>query len=293
MLYFLTEWGEAVNSLCYYGYNDESSDGFNMCSRYSVAMPIEVNCTGLISIARPFRTHNERGREDYYLMYIIEGELSVSLPQGDVTVMAGDFIVFPPKYKYIYTFSGEGTISYYYAHFTGSYVDSLLDTLGITSLPYVSSAGTIRTVSDAFSTMFGYYARNEEHLSQKSGAQLQIILSSLASNRDGRMERLRSSLSYINASYTSEISVPYLAAMDNLSVSRYNVLFREQMGVSPVKYITDLRMKHACTLLLGTDMSVGTVGESVGYPDKYFFSKTFKGHMGLSPKEYRQKNKGG
>ena len=256
-------------------------------------MPIEVNCTGVISIAHPFRTHNERGREDYYLMYIIEGELSVPLPQDDVTVMAGDFILFPPKYKYTYTFSGEGTISYYYAHFTGSYVGTLLETLGITPLPHVRTVGAIHTVSDAFSTMFGYYARNEEFLPQKSGATLQVILSLLASSRGERMKRLRNSLSYINASYASEISVPYLAAMDNLSVSRYNVLFREQMGVSPVKYITDLRIKHACMLLLSTDMSVGTVGENVGYPDKHFFSKTFKGHMGLSPKEYRQKNKGG
>lgn len=282
-----------MNSFSYYGYKDETQGGFNSCSRCSSNMPIEVNCTGLMSLSRPFTTHNAKGREDYYLMYIIEGELSVPYGDGEKTVSAGDFIIFPPKYKYTYTFYGGGTISYHYAHFTGSYAGELLDSLGFSPLPYVSSAVAIPTVADAFAAMFGYYARSEEHLAQKSGAMLQIILSALASGGTGKMERMRTSLSYINAFYTSDISVPSLAAMDNLSVSRYNALFRELLGTSPVKYITDMRMKHACSLLIGTDMSVGMIGESVGYTDKHFFSKTFKGYTGLSPKEYRQKNKGG
>ena len=101
---------------------------------------------------------------------------------------------------------------------------------------------------------------------------------------------LSSSISYINANYTSEIFVPDLAAMEGLSVSRYNVRFKSITGVSPVKYIIGLRMSHASSLLSDTNLSVSEIGEIVGYSDNHFFSKSFKEHFGLSPVAYRQKH---
>jgi AraC-like DNA-binding protein len=96
------------------------------------------------------------------------------------------------------------------------------------------------------------------------------------------------SLSYINGSYTEPIRIPRLAAMEGLSVSRYNTVFRQCVGVSPVRYITKLRMRQACTLLEGTGLTVKQISKIVGYEDNHFFSKIFKSYVGVSPVAYRE-----
>ena len=50
------------------------------------------------------------------------------------------------------------------------------------------------------------------------------------------------------------------------------------------------RAKAADALIIG-DESVGDIGASVGYPNLLHFSRAFKGVYGMSPREYRQKNK--
>ena len=276
-----------MNSFRYYAYNDDRENPFNLCSKSSDEFPIEVNCAGLMSLKQPFATYNECGRDDYYLMYIVEGELTFELGGSNEIGTVGDFVVFPPHYKYKY-FSKTGQIAYYFVHFTGYAVSDLLSALGLNNEPEIKHGGINKGARDALSSMFDVWGCEDKYSARLRGSYFETTLISLASaNESGEHRRIDTSLSYINAFYTSDISVPDLAAMENLSVSRYNTVFREIMGTSPTRYISDLRMNHACSLLGGTDIAIGIIGEMVGYPDKHFFSKTFKKHIGLSPLEYR------
>ena len=73
--------------------------------------------------------------------------------------------------------------------------------------------------------------------------------------------------------------------------SRYHVLFKETVGMSPRAYITMLRMRHACDLLNNTNLTVKQIGALVGYEDSHFFCKTFKSKIGVSPSLYRKDRK--
>lgn len=271
-------------------FEDSHNDGLNKNDRSSDAWPLVVNCSGTVSISAPFTTHNTVGRSDYYLMYIIEGRLSVELAGDCGVAKAGDFIIFSPGYKYKYTFSGDGVISYYYAHFTGSEIEKTLHALTL-SPDAVYTAGHSDMAIEAFSEIFAAYTENDEFSELATGAAMKKALVALARARIGGAKRspIKRSLAYIRASYTEDIRIPHLAAMDGFSTSRYNAVFREQTGTSPMGLITDLRLGHACTLLSSTNLSIGDVGRTVGYFDNHFFSKIFKSHIGLSPKEYRQR----
>ena len=277
-----------MNGFSYYTYKDDQNDGYNLCSRSSESFPIEVNCAGLMSLEHPFATYNERGREDFYLMYLIEGVLNIEIGESSAAARSGDFIIFPPKYKYGYKNNG-GAVSYYFVHFTGSYADTLLSSLNISKMPCIRHAGMNKAACDVLNSIFASYIREDKYAELLRGAYLEALLVLLVSSENNSNSRIDTSVAYINAFYTEDISVPKLAAMDNLSVSRYNTVFKGLMGVSPVKYILRLRMNHAASLLNGTNIPVGIIGESVGYSDKHFFSKIFKKHFGLSPSEYRLK----
>ncbi len=270
-------------------FDDRQNDGLNRNSRASDEWPFMVNCSGTVSISRPFTTYNTSGRSDYYLMYIIEGRLSVNLNGGDTIAEVGDFIIFPPGYKYKYTFSDEGAISYYYAHFTGSEVKKTLHALGLSESATIYTAGYSDAAAEAFAEIFTAYTEDDEFRDLVAGVAVKRALIALARSRTAGKRRspIERSLAYIKASYTDDIRVPHLAAMDGLSVSRYNAVFRAQTGTSPTGLITSLRLEHACTLLSSTDLSIGNIGAMVGYTDNHFFSKIFRSHIGLSPKEYR------
>lgn len=91
-------------------------------------------------------------------------------------------------------------------------------------------------------------------------------------------------VSYIGNHYTHEkISVEKLAALCGISVSYLRRLFGCCYGVSPVEYITNLRLAYARDLLCSAEFSVAAAAENAGFNDISYFSRTFKRHFGVSP----------
>lgn len=83
-----------------------------------------------------------------------------------------------------------------------------------------------------------------------------------------------------------ELSIKNLAKYANMSQSSLYRAFMSQLGISPIQYITEQRMKRACALLRSTDMSVLSIAYSVGFSNGQYFSRCFKNFMGISPSEY-------
>ena len=66
-----------------------------------------------------------------------------------------------------------------------------------------------------------------------------------------------------------------------------NVSNPEKYGVSPKRYIIQLKINYACDLLKSGDYSVKETAEMSGFEDLYFFSRQFKEYMGMSPAKYK------
>ena len=65
-------------------------------------------------------------------------------------------------------------------------------------------------------------------------------------------------------------------------------LFKKIARMSPSEYISAVRHHHARQLLRETNNSIEAVGVSVGYSDPHYFSRIFRKHEGISPKQYRK-----
>ena len=65
-------------------------------------------------------------------------------------------------------------------------------------------------------------------------------------------------------------------------------IFNRYKGDTPLKYLTDIRIHEARQLLTDTSLPIREVGERVGYPDQFHFSKTFRKLTGLNPTAYRK-----
>ena len=281
-----------MNSRYYYAFDDTLPErAVNASSRESCEYPLTVNCAGNIVTASPFATDNAQGREDYYFIYMVSGCMDVSLNGSVCVATAGDIILFPPHCRYKYVYRGEAPLSYLWVHFTGSYAAALLNECGFGTLPCLHSASDNAKLSDGFDKIFELFETGSRLCRHELACALERLLLtsalSLDSHDDSRT--LERSLGYIHSAYSTDIRIPDLARMENLSNSRYIALFGKRMGTSPSAYIINLRMNAACDLLHNTDMSIKQISVLVGYPDAHFFSRLFKKHTGISPRAYRTK----
>ena len=280
-----------MKPISYYAFKDTESGNLNRCSQESDAAPLIVNCAGTFTSEYPFTTDNLKGRLDWYLMHVTSGELAVRFPDGERRVRAGETVIFPPKYKYYYRYCEKSEpLNYLWAHFTGSAAELYLDQLGFSPLPAVFSSSPESHANMNFRALFDIFSKEDQIRVHALAATFLQILVALSPYNTKEKERraITRSLRYINDFYTEDIRIPDLAAMENLSNSRYHAVFKEAMGMSPSAYVTELRMRHACELLRTTDMSVKQIGSLVGYRDPHFFSKAFKLSVGASPAEYRR-----
>ena len=94
-------------------------------------------------------------------------------------------------------------------------------------------------------------------------------------------------LEYIGAHFTQQISLEQLAAMAGCSVSSFCRKFRLLTGSTVSRYIQNLRIEYACSLLAQTDSNVTQIAEQVGYRDSKYFYEVFRRVTGKLPKDFR------
>jgi len=95
---------------------------------------------------------------------------------------------------------------------------------------------------------------------------------------------------YIDENITNyELSVSMLADYFNISISNLSHQFKAQMNCTISSYITEKRFEYASELLLGTDYTVNTIAELLGYSQARSFIRKFRQYYGMTPTEYRNK----
>ncbi len=89
----------------------------------------------------------------------------------------------------------------------------------------------------------------------------------------------------------TNINVQKIAAYAGFSMDYFNKLFLSHTGFTVMSYINYNRIKHASLLLRTTDAGVLDIALNVGYDSHEGFIKAFKKFYGITPTEYRKKNK--
>ena len=83
-------------------------------------------------------------------------------------------------------------------------------------------------------------------------------------------------------------NVEELAAELHVSVVHFHRLVARHQRSSPLAMITKLRMQRAAEILSQTDYKLHQIAPMVGYETPFSFSRAFKQHTGVSPREFRQ-----
>jgi len=114
----------------------------------------------------------------------------------------------------------------------------------------------------------------------------QILSSSGSRNTDVILKAQE----YIQRNYANkDISLHSVAREVSISPNHFSTVFSQETGETFISYITRVRLEKAKILLRTTQKRTTDVGYEVGYNDTHYFSYVFKKHIGMTPKEYRNK----
>lgn len=91
---------------------------------------------------------------------------------------------------------------------------------------------------------------------------------------------------YLQNIYLDDLTV--IAGMSRATLIRH---FRQAMGVTPMKYICNLRLQHAADLLLNSDFSLKEVAANSNFRSMPYFFRAFNKCFGMPPKEWRKQRK--
>lgn len=80
-----------------------------------------------------------------------------------------------------------------------------------------------------------------------------------------------------------------MAGIIHLSEDRFNHLFKESMGMAPLQYINEVRIKKAMNLLKRKDRTVAEIADSVGFTDYNHFGRQFRRYYGFPPSDVLKK----
>lgn len=100
---------------------------------------------------------------------------------------------------------------------------------------------------------------------------------------------IRKCIEFIDANYASNLTLENLALAVNISKSYLSMIFKQEMGVNFITYLTDYRIERAKELLINSDFKIYEIAEKVGFGSPYYFSKVFKDTTKLSCKKFKDR----
>lgn len=233
-------------------------------------------------------------RDHYLIHYISSGKGSYICEGTTYKLSAGDLFLVRPDTEVSYRADEREPWTYYWVGFAGTDAGAILETTdlkGKTNLLRNLSYGSelkaqLQRIIDTFGNTF-------EHTVRMTG-ELYLLLAILVSHAGGRApvirdeaEHVRRAVDYIESHYSYPISIEDVSSYVGVSRSTLFRQFRRCLSISPKEYLERYRIRRATYLLRTTNLTINSVGISVGYDNGLYFSRVFKKATGQSPSAYR------
>jgi len=253
--------------------------------------------TGLFHMKKHYVRWREHGAPGWLVVYTLGGKGRFGHERGELTVARGDLVLLPPKIRHDYGL--EETLkrwdllwAYFFPRF--DWLELLKwpeEVAGILCLHMPNPPlrnRIVRQLMEAHRLHMGPQ-RQREMLAMNALEKVLLLCDGVnpKSEQSCVDSRVLRAMDYLCQNLSQAVTLDRLAQRCGLSVSRLAHLFREQVGQTPHQFLEMQRMARARLLLDLTQQPVTAIAAETGFPDPFHFSKRFKHHLGLSPRNYR------
>lgn len=244
--------------------------------------------------------NNTRNYEGYLFQYTLDGcgilekdGSSYKLTKGKAFLMT-----FPNDSKYYLPLEEYPSESWthFYIHFTGPAVEPFFKRINELSEPILSlelDSPPIRMFFKLFDLI-----KSQKQLERYKGSEwlygflISLLRSVEFPPNTKRSHHVLSSINWMQTNYSTSQNIEDMCREIGVSFSHLTRQFYKEQGLTPIQYLSHLRMEHAMHLLLNTDLKIDLIAKKCGFSSGNYFSKVFKKHVHLTPIEYRRIHKG-
>lgn len=236
-----------------------------------------------------------KAKAEYSLWIVQSGSLTIEYAQQRYVLSQGDVFFFYPQVLYHATSSAH--CRFIFIHFD-AILGSNYQALHFYPFDGCYPSGTAERYLMSLTSSVDSLHKKELFAEFGIQGSLMLFLSDIMKKRyqkgfqnpipyeKSALSRLQPVLIYINHHLAEPIYVQELAASINLSEKYFITFFKKTLGVTPINYIIQLKMKKALEYLHEQHYSVKEVASLVGYTDIYTFSKVFKKVYGIPPSRF-------
>ena len=231
---------------------------------------------------------------DHYLIHLVaDGHGRLRTGGQEVQLGPGDLFLLRPGQLAEYCASAHDPWEYYWVGFNGAFAAKLVQATPFTEQKPFCHASQPQALKEALLNIFNARGPRPENEAAMVG-HLYLFLAELmrqaAESRvhtpsTGSQYVLRA-IKYIQFNYSHEITIDDIAKTVGVSRSHLYRLFMTNVGQSPIDYLTAYRIGEACSLLKNSRLSIAEIAASVGFSDKFYFSRVFKKTMGMPPSRF-------
>lgn len=100
--------------------------------------------------------------------------------------------------------------------------------------------------------------------------------------------RIKTMLSWIHSHFDTEITTAEIASIASVSESECLRCFRSTIGITPIQYLKQYRLRQAAKRLAETNEKVSDIAASCGFQDMSYFTRAFREFTGSVPTQYRK-----
>lgn len=122
--------------------------------------------------------------------------------------------------------------------------------------------------------------------------ELKFILSkgfTARNSNNNDTDKINTVLQFIMSNYTKEIYVDVIASQFNMSTPSFSRYFKHHTRKTFSDYVTEVRISHACRLLIENNYNISEIGYLSGFDNLSNYYRHFKKHVHIVPKEYRKR----
>ena len=207
------------------------------------------------------------------------------------------FVSIPDDSRYYLPLQGESVgeeWQYFYLHFEGdaavAFFSKITQLFGkVFEIPVESNPVRM------FLSLYEKVTKEQTLRKYEGGEFLYSFLSNLLRELESpalenRSDYVRHAVEKMDTDYDKLIGIEDIANWLNISFSHLTRLFQKEMGISPIHYLTNVRLQNAMFLLLNDKTSVEQIAVQCGFSCGNYFCKVFRKTMKMSPLEYRKRN---
>ncbi len=260
------------------------------------------------SLIAPWHWH-----EELELVYVKKGAVTYNTPQMSLQIQEKDGVFTNSNVLHEFLSCKTDTEIVYEVHMfrrnflaeEGSlldkkYIGPLLQSNAASSISLSQSEPIQKEILDLLlrlselkqSKTFGYEMKSRNLMSDIWLYMIDTVAISPVSDSAGsflRENRLKKMLLYIQEHYMEEISLSDISNSASISEREALRCFQEGLHTSPFVYLREYRIQTACSLLQNTADRITEIALKCGFASSSYFGKVFRGQMGCTPLEYRNR----